>query len=68
MVASLYDPTNNCPLTLSSLQLQTHVPIEKLTNAIAALIRDYNLASGDYSYQAAIINNNDDIALWHLDN
>lgn len=68
VVGSLYDPTNNYPLTLSSLQLQTQVPIDRLTNAIAALTRDYNPGSGDYSYQAAIINNNDDIALWYLDN
>ncbi len=68
VVGSLYDPTNNYPLTLSSLQLQTQLPIERLTNTIAALTKDYNPASGDYSYQAAIINNNDDIALWYLDN
>ncbi|RXK33143.1 hypothetical protein BBD39_08660 [Arsenophonus endosymbiont of Bemisia tabaci Asia II 3] len=67
VVGSLYDPSNNYPLTLSSLQLQTQVPIDRLTNAIAALVRGYDPASGDYSYQAAIINNNGNIALWYLD-
>ncbi|WP_119711409.1 hypothetical protein [Arsenophonus endosymbiont of Aleurodicus floccissimus] len=68
VVGSLYDPTNNYPLTLSSLQLQIQVHINRLTNAIAALVRDYNPGSGDYSYQVTIINNNNDIALWYLDN
>ncbi|HGJ5898841.1 neuraminidase-like domain-containing protein [Arsenophonus apicola] len=63
VVGSLYDPSNNYPLSLSSLQLQTQLPFNQLKVGIANITKEYH--KGNF-YQAAVIDNDGDIELWDL--
>ncbi|QBY44080.1 28.1kDa virulence protein [Arsenophonus nasoniae] len=63
VVGSLYDPSNNYPLSLSSLQLQTKLPFNQLKTGITNITKEYHKGN---LYQAAIIDNDDDIELWDL--
>lgn len=63
VVGSLYDPSNNYPLSLSSLQLQTKLPFNQLKAGITNITKEYH--KGNF-YQAAVIDNDGDIELWDL--
>ncbi|WGL97426.1 Tc toxin subunit A [Arsenophonus sp. aPb] len=63
VVGSLYDPSNNYPLSLSSLQLQTQLSFNQLKTGISGITKEYHKGN---LYQAAIIDNDDDIELWDL--